>query len=172
MKSAVPSITSAIFCLTVNFLLSLKQTKHAASVPGFLDVCEHLQDNTEYEKWFLFYSYFVPMKQRVNLKFLVKLGKTFTEAMKKVYVNKYLSRTQVFKWLKGFKEGRETTEDDPRPGQPSTSGTDKNIEKIGNLIHEDRNSDGPSCVRRRRPDLWKTKSWKIHPDNAPTHSAL
>ncbi|KAJ8958007.1 hypothetical protein NQ318_002009 [Aromia moschata] len=26
-------------------------------------------------------------------------------------------------------------------------------------------------VRIRRPDLWKTKSWKIHRDNAPTHSA-
>ncbi|KAJ8963384.1 hypothetical protein NQ318_018861 [Aromia moschata] len=43
------------------------------------------------------------MEQRVNLKFLVKLGKTFTE----------------------------TTEDDPRPGRPSTSNTDENVEKIG-----------------------------------------
>ncbi|KAJ8947430.1 hypothetical protein NQ318_009636 [Aromia moschata] len=36
------------------------------------------------------------------------------------------------------KEGRETTEDDPRPGRPSTSKTDENIEKIGKLIREDR----------------------------------
>ncbi|KAJ8963375.1 hypothetical protein NQ318_018852 [Aromia moschata] len=28
------------------------------------------------------------------------------------------------------------------------------------------------CVRRRRHDLWKTKSWKIHQDNAPAHSVL
>ncbi|KAJ8941779.1 hypothetical protein NQ318_006815 [Aromia moschata] len=27
-------------------------------------------------------------------------------------------------------------------------------------------------VRRRRYDLWKTKLWKIHQDNEPTHSAL
>ncbi|KAJ8944897.1 hypothetical protein NQ318_012706 [Aromia moschata] len=27
-------------------------------------------------------------------------------------------------------------------------------------------------VRRQRPDLWKTKSRKIHQDNAPAHSAL
>ncbi|KAJ8952298.1 hypothetical protein NQ318_007466 [Aromia moschata] len=33
------------------------------------------------------------------------------------------------------KEGRETTEDDPRPGPPSTSKTDENI---GKLICEDR----------------------------------
>ncbi|KAJ8938293.1 hypothetical protein NQ318_020352 [Aromia moschata] len=35
-------------------------------------------------------------------------------------------------------KGRETTEDDPRPGRPSTSKTDENIEKIGKLIREDR----------------------------------
>ncbi|KAJ8950462.1 hypothetical protein NQ318_010340 [Aromia moschata] len=38
-------------------------------------------------------------EQRVNLKFLVKLGKTFTEAyamLKKLYGNECLPRTQVF----------------------------------------------------------------------------
>ncbi|KAJ8938927.1 hypothetical protein NQ318_011689 [Aromia moschata] len=76
------------------------------------------------------------MEQRVNLKFLVKLGKTLTEAyamLKEVYGNECLSRTQ--EWFKGFKVGRETTEDDPRNGQPSTSKTDENI---GKLIREDR----------------------------------
>jgi len=27
-------------------------------------------------------------------------------------------------------------------------------------------------VRRRRPELWKTKSWMLHQDNAAAHSAL
>ncbi|KAJ8934260.1 hypothetical protein NQ318_013382 [Aromia moschata] len=39
----------------------------------------------------------VEMEQRANLKFLVKLGKTFTEAyamLKEVYGNECLSRTQ------------------------------------------------------------------------------
>ncbi|KAJ8939666.1 hypothetical protein NQ318_006188 [Aromia moschata] len=73
-----------------------------------------------------------PMEQRVNLKFLVKLGRTFTEAyamLQEVYGKEFLSRTQVFEWFKRFKEGRETTEADPRPGRPSTSKTDENIEK-------------------------------------------
>ncbi|KAJ8942413.1 hypothetical protein NQ318_014460 [Aromia moschata] len=35
-------------------------------------------------------------------------------------------------------EGRETTEDDPLPGQLSTSKTDENIEIIGKLIRGDR----------------------------------
>ncbi|KAJ8946562.1 hypothetical protein NQ318_008292 [Aromia moschata] len=69
----------------------------------------------------------------VNLKFLVKLWKTFTEAyamLKEVYGNECLSHIQVFEWFKRFKEGREMTEDDPRSGQPLTSKTDENIEKI------------------------------------------
>ncbi|KAJ8955920.1 hypothetical protein NQ318_005468 [Aromia moschata] len=65
-----------------------------------------------------------------------KLLKKLNYAMlKEVYGNECLSRTQVFEWSKGFKEGRETTEDDPRPRRPSTSKTDK---KIGKLIREDR----------------------------------
>ncbi|UYV76312.1 hypothetical protein LAZ67_13003334 [Cordylochernes scorpioides] len=79
------------------------------------------------------------MEQQVNLKFLVKLGKTATEAyamLKEVYGNECLSRTQVLEWFKRFKERHETTEDDPRPGRPSK--TDDNIEKIDKLILEDR----------------------------------
>ncbi|KAJ8958122.1 hypothetical protein NQ318_006051 [Aromia moschata] len=61
-----------------------------------------------------------PMEQRDNLKFLVKLGKTFTETyamLKELYGNECLSRTQVFEWFKRFKAERLTTEDDPRPGR-------------------------------------------------------
>uniref|UniRef100_T1HJL4 Uncharacterized protein n=1 Tax=Rhodnius prolixus TaxID=13249 RepID=T1HJL4_RHOPR len=27
-------------------------------------------------------------------------------------------------------------------------------------------------VRKKRPDLWKNKSWALHQDNAPAHTAL
>ncbi|KAJ8939024.1 hypothetical protein NQ318_011313 [Aromia moschata] len=82
----------------------------------------------------------VQMDQRVNLKFLVNLGKTFTEAyaMLKVYGNEFLSRTHVFEWFKQFKEGHETTELHPHPERPSKSKTDKFIENIGKLICKDR----------------------------------
>ena len=43
-----------------------------------------------------------------------------------MYGNEYLLRTLVFEWFNRFKEGRETTEDDPRPGQLSMSKTDEN----------------------------------------------
>ncbi|KAJ8961117.1 hypothetical protein NQ318_008794 [Aromia moschata] len=83
----------------------------------------------------------VQMEQRVNLKFLLKLENIFIEAyamLKEVYVNEFLPRTQVFEWFKRFKDGRETTEDDPHPERPSTSNTDENIEKTSKLIREDR----------------------------------
>ncbi|KAJ8943946.1 hypothetical protein NQ318_016104 [Aromia moschata] len=58
--------------------------------------------------------------------------------LKDVYGNECLSRIQLFEWFKRFKEGRETTEDNPRPGRPSTLKTDENIEIIGKSIREDR----------------------------------
>ncbi|KAJ8942411.1 hypothetical protein NQ318_014458 [Aromia moschata] len=81
------------------------------------------------------------MEQRVNLKLLVKLGKSFAEAyvvLKEVYENECLSRAHVFEWFKLFKEGCETTEKDPHPERPSTLKMDEHIEKIGKLIREDR----------------------------------
>jgi hypothetical protein len=49
------------------------------------------------------------VEQRVNVKFLAKLGKFTIETnslLKKVYGDECLSHTQVFKWFKRFKEGR------------------------------------------------------------------
>ncbi|KAJ8943774.1 hypothetical protein NQ318_011986 [Aromia moschata] len=78
----------------------------------------------------------VQMEQRVNLKFLVKLEKTFTEAyaMLKRSVIDCLFRTQVFEWFKRFKEGHETIKNDPRSGRPSTSKTDENNEKVTRFL--------------------------------------
>ena len=68
------------------------------------------------------------------MKFCVKLGKSATEIydmLKNVYGDECLSRTQVFEW---FKRGREEIGDDQRPGRPSTSKTEANIEKVGEIV--------------------------------------
>jgi len=73
------------------------------------------------------------------VKFCVKLGKSATETydlLKKVYGDECLSRTQDFEWFKRFKEGREEIGDDQRPGHPSTSKTDANIEKVGEIVQQ------------------------------------
>lgn len=83
----------------------------------------------------------VTIEQRIVVKFHMKLGKTATETynlLKEVYGNECLSRARVFEWFKRFQDGQEDVEDDSRPGRPSTSKTDDNIEKIGNLVRSDR----------------------------------
>jgi len=65
----------------------------------------------------------VNVEQHANVKFCVKLGKSATETydlLKKVYGDECPSRTQVFKWFKRSKEGREEIRDDQHPGHPST----------------------------------------------------
>jgi len=58
--------------------------------------------------------------------------------LKKVYGDEYLSRTQVFEWFERFKERKEEIEDDQRPGRPSTSKTDANIEKVSEIVRQNR----------------------------------
>ena len=69
--------------------------------------------------------------QIANIKFCLKLGKTFTERfelMKQVYGDNCLFRARVHEGLKRFKEGREDIKDDEHPGQESFVITPSNIE--------------------------------------------
>jgi hypothetical protein len=62
------------------------------------------------------------MEQQVNVKFCYKLGKMATETREmlvQVYGTKAVSRKCVYDWFKRFCDGKETTEDEPRSGQPS-----------------------------------------------------
>lgn len=57
----------------------------------------------------------VLIEQRVNMKFLVKLGKSTSETyslLQQVHSGECMLR-QVFEWYKRFKEGREEFKDDP-----------------------------------------------------------
>lgn len=113
----------------------------------------------------------VQKEQRVNIKFCFKLGKSASETfvmLQQVYGDDCLSRTQVFEWFKRFKDGREDTSDDTRTGRPLSAKTDANIEKIYISVL----ATLRERVRRKRNDLWRKKSWTLHQDNAPAHSAL
>jgi len=79
------------------------------------------------------------VEQRVDVKFCVKLGISSTETydfLKKVYGDECLSRTRVFVSFKRFKEGRKEIGYDQRPCRPSTSKTDANIEKVGEIVRQ------------------------------------
>ena len=80
-------------------------------------------------------------EQRINLKFLVRLGKTPSDALgmlQEVYGDGTMSRSRVFEWHKRFKEGREDVEDDSRSGRPSTSRTADNVERVKQMVRGDR----------------------------------
>jgi len=65
-------------------------------------------------------------EQRINIKFCVKLSKSFTETheiMQNAYGDQCLRRTQCYDWFKRFKDGRKSVDDDQRSGCPSTSKT-------------------------------------------------
>ena len=49
-----------------------------------------------------------------------------------------MSRTQVRLWHNWFTEGGEDVNDDIRPGRPSTSTTDENIEAVKKIILDNR----------------------------------
>ena len=81
------------------------------------------------------------VKQRINLKLYVRLGKISTEALKllqKVYGDDTMSRTRLFEWNRRFKEGKEEVENDHKSGRPSKSRTDENIERVRQKMRSDR----------------------------------
>ncbi|XP_054718503.1 protein GVQW3-like [Uloborus diversus] len=63
--------------------------------------------------------------------------------MKTVYGSEVLSRKKVFKWYARFRDGRDSLEDDPRPGHSVTVRNDENIEKVAEILRNDR------CVSTR-----------------------
>jgi hypothetical protein len=67
------------------------------------------------------------IKQHVCIKFCVKFSKSATKTLFGEY---FLSQTTVFEWYLCFKAGQMSVEDDECSGQPSSSKTTKNAEKI------------------------------------------
>ena len=60
------------------------------------------------------------LEQRVAIKLCARLGETASETYGKIvkmHGDSALSRAQVFRWHKEFKEGRESVEDEARNGR-------------------------------------------------------
>jgi len=81
------------------------------------------------------------LEQRMNITFLVKLGKSgneIREMLVQVYGDNAVKKTAVHEWLKRFSEGREIVTDKERSGWPATSRTEENIAKVCQIVHENR----------------------------------
>ena len=106
------------------------------------------------------------MEQRINLKFLAKLGKTPIECfalLQQVYKDKTMSRVHAFEWHKRFREGREECEDSQRSGRPVKSRTDSNIDRVKQLVL----ADCRLTVRMISEELsiGRDEVWKILTEN-------
>ncbi|XP_018577078.1 putative uncharacterized protein FLJ37770 [Anoplophora glabripennis] len=80
-------------------------------------------------------------EQRVAIKCCARLGETASETYAKIvklHGDSALSRAQVFRWHKEFKEGRESVEDQARSGRPVEVRTDPNVQRVCARIRENR----------------------------------
>ncbi|GBP17530.1 Putative uncharacterized protein FLJ37770 [Eumeta japonica] len=87
------------------------------------------------------------IEHRAVIKYFVKKGKTpkeIFEDMVSVLQESTPSYTMVKKWARLFQQGRESCEDNPRPGRPVTVVTEENVRKIEKLVLAD-----------QRIKLWK-----------------
>jgi hypothetical protein len=79
-------------------------------------------------------------EQRINIKFCLKLRKTFTEThkmVKKVHGDQCMSRTR-YEWFNRFKDARPSTHDEPRLGRPSTSCDEAHVAQVGEIVRSNR----------------------------------
>ena len=60
------------------------------------------------------------------------------EMLTEAYGKSVMSKTRVYEWYKRFQDSREDAEDDERPGRPITSTTDENLEKVKEMVMNDR----------------------------------
>jgi len=57
--------------------------------------------------------------------------------LRTAYGDAVLSSSQVFRWHKVFKDGRESVEDEQRTGRPSTSRTENNVAHVKAVLDRD-----------------------------------
>ena len=81
------------------------------------------------------------MEQRLAIKFCFKAGKSTTETLQMVnaaYGDQALSLSNVFRCYGRYRDVREDIEDDPRSGRQTDCRNDNIVEKISQLLIQNR----------------------------------
>jgi len=95
--------------------------------------------------------------------------------LKLAYGDAAVTTKTVYKWFERFRNGCESVEDE-RSGRPSTSKTQKNVERVSDMIRPNRRLTirkisehlNISYVRRKPPEKW-ANGFILHHYNAPCH---
>jgi len=80
------------------------------------------------------------LEQRYAIKFCVQLRKSGSETLqllRTAYGDAVLSSSQVLRWYKAFKDGREGVENEQRAGHPSTSRIENNVARVKVVLDRD-----------------------------------
>lgn len=81
------------------------------------------------------------MEQHAAIRFCFLLSKNASETLEiinQAYSEDTMSCIQIYKWFSRFKKGRTSLEDDSKPGTPTTSIHDENVERVRTLLASDR----------------------------------
>ena len=95
-------------------------------------------------------------EQSACINFYFKLGKTATECyemLKTAFGEQGMGRSQTFQWFFRFKAGRTSIDDDERSGRPVSSSTPEMIERVRQIIREDRRRTIDEVLRRLRENV-------------------
>jgi transposase len=79
--------------------------------------------------------------QRAVIEFLVKEGNSVEviyERLRGVYGDVCMGANSVGRWVKHFKDGNKDIADQPRCGRPRTAASERNRQKVDELIRQDR----------------------------------
>ena len=77
-------------------------------------------------------------EQRDCIKFCFKVGKTATDCYEMLKTGFGEQTMGTFQWFSRFKAGRNSTDDDERSGRPMSSSMPEMIERVHQIIREDR----------------------------------
>jgi transposase len=80
------------------------------------------------------------LEKRINIKFLVKLGKSapkICHMLQQAYGEDALKRSTVFKWVQRYRESQKDPTDNKRSGHPSMSSSNENIDRVHSLMLSD-----------------------------------
>jgi transposase len=83
----------------------------------------------------------VSLRQRAVIEFLVKEGNSagvIFERLRGVYGDACMGASSVRRWVKHFKDGNTDIANQPRCGRPRTATTERNKQKVDELMRQDR----------------------------------
>ena len=80
-------------------------------------------------------------RQRAIIKFLVKEeipAAEIHQRFQRAYGSVYMGASSVRRWVKHFKDGNTSIQDEPRSGRPRTASIERNKERVDEIIQDDR----------------------------------